>query len=327
MAVVRPSAPPPGPPDPPAQRRYRLVPVPLSHRQAPPLVEPEPAPTPQELRPLSPQENVRTQQERSPQQERPRQQQQVAPRPAPLGLKPVGGPRQQPEPPPLSPELALVSPELAEEARANLPEPPWKELEPVPAAKRLRVETPPPARRPAPASRERRHVPGERVPPRRTLRIQRPRIPASTFVFLALAAFMAVTGILPARDAPTLLTPAPKAKAAKSKPRAARAAASPLVAGAVYAEGDRLQLRVGEKGRRLSGTTGPLPCASGGVSFRAAVTRDGSFRGTIRGRVSSATGTVLGRFGPRTTASGILRVRLPDCDSGPVLFVAGVKRN
>jgi hypothetical protein len=320
MAVVRPSAPPPGPPDAPAQRQYRLVPVPLSHRQAPLLAEPEPAPTPQELRPPSPQEHL-------PPQEQPPPQAQAAPRPVvPVGLKPIGRPRPEPTQP-LSPELALVSPELAEEARASLPEPPWKELAPVLAAKRLLVDTPAPDRRPAPASRERRHVPGERVPPRRRPQLQLPRIPASTMVFVAIAAFMAVTGILPARDAPTLLTPAPKAKAAKPKPRASRQAASPLVAGAVYAEGDRLRLRVGENGRRLTGTTGPLPCAAGGVAFRAAVARDGSFRGTVRGRVSSATGTVLGRFGPRTTASGIMRVRLPDCDSGPVLFVAGVKRS
>jgi hypothetical protein len=155
--------------------------------------------------------------------------------------------------------------------------------------------------------------------------VQRPRIRTSTFVLMALAAFVAVTGVLPARDAPTVVSPPPTGKA--TPPKAPRKAPPPLVAGAVYAEGDRLRLRVGENGRRLNGTTGTVPCAPGGVAFQARVARDGSFRGTLRGQRVPATGTVLGRFGPRTTASGILRVRRPACDSGPVLFVAGIPRS
>jgi hypothetical protein len=216
---------------------------------------------------------------------------------------------------PLSPELALVSPELAEEARAQLPERPWEKFTQLPEAKRLRVETAPPVRRPAPVLPQRRPAP----PPRRRL----PRVPVSTFVLIGLAVFMTITGALPARDAPTLLPAPPKAK--PTAPRAARPA--PLVAGAVYAEGDRLRLRVDRGGRRLTGTTGALPCAARGVSFRAAVARDGSFRGTVKGsRREGGTGSVIGRFGPRTTASGVIRVRRAACDSGPVLFVAGIPR-
>ncbi len=322
MAVVRPSGRPSGPPDPP-ERAYRLVPVPLSHRQAPPLlVEPDPsALTPaQALRPLVP-TGLRPLQ--APPELRPRDLPEAdppAPAPAPPLARPVPMPLE-----PVSPELALVSPELAEEARAELPE---LELTverpaPLPAAARLRVERPRPVRTPPPTPQERRYVPGERVPPRSRPRDrqQRRRIPTSTFVLLALGVFVAVTSALPARDAPTLLAPPPKAKARPAKPRTAP---PPLVAGAVYAEGDRLRLRVGGNGRRLSGTTGALPCAPAGVSFRAAVARDGSFRGTVRGRHDRLTGTVLGRFGPRTAASGVIRVRRPECDSGPVLFVAGI---
>jgi hypothetical protein len=218
---------------------------------------------------------------------------------------------------PLSPELALVSPELAEEARAQLPERPWEKFTQLPEAKRLRVETTPPVRRPARAVPQRRPAPA----PRR----RRPRVPVSTFVLIGLTAFMAVTGVLPARDAPTLLPAPTKAKPAPE--RTTPAARARLVAGAVYAEGDRLRLRVDRGGRRLTGTTGALPCAARGVSFRARVARDGSFRGAVRAvRPGRGTGSVLGRFGPRTTASGVIRIRQAACDSGPVLFVAGTRR-
>jgi hypothetical protein len=123
----------------------------------------------------------------------------------------------------------------------------------------------------------------------------------------------------PATDTAAKPKPKPKRKATRPAP-------PPLVAGAVYAEGDRILLRVGANGRRLSGTTGALPCAARGAAFQANVAKDGSFRGTVRGGRPPVTGTVLGRFGPRTTVSGIIRVRRPSCDSGPVLFVAGSPR-
>jgi hypothetical protein len=297
MAVVRPSNRPPEPPrsadeaqpalsspepqpalsDP--EPQPALVRVPFSRQQAPAVQEAAPPPLSpaQALKPLSPE----------------------------LALKP------------LSPELALVSPELAEEARAQLPERPWEKFTQLPEAKRLRVETTPPVRRPTRAVPQRRPAPA----PRR----RRPRVPASTLVLIGLTAFMAVTGALPARDAPTLLPTPPKAKPAPA--RTAPAARLPLVAGAVYAEGDRLRLRVDRGGRRLTGTTGALPCAARGVSFRATVARDGSFRGAVKAvRPGRGTGSVLGRFGPRTTASGVIRVRHAACDSGPVLFVAGIPR-
>ena len=221
---------------------------------------------------------------------------------------------------PLSPELALVSPELAVEARAELPERPWEAFERLPQAKTLRVERierTAPVRRPAPSLPARR-------PARR--RIRRPELPLSWLVTAGLAVFLVVTGALPANDAPTLLPKqAAKPKAAKPAPR--RAGAAPLVAGAIYVEGNRMRLRVSDGGRRLRGTTGALPCAAGGVSFSTPIGRDGSFRGSVRGmRQRGATGSVLGRFGPRTTASGVVRVRHLACDSGPVLFVAGLQR-
>jgi hypothetical protein len=226
---------------------------------------------------------------------------------------------------PLSPELALVSPELAVEARAELPERPWEAFQRLPQAKTLRVERierTAPVRRPAPTLPARR-------PARR--RIRRPELPLSWLVTAGLAVFLVVTGALPANDAPTLLPKqAAKPKAAKptaAKPTPRRAGAPPLVAGAIYVEGNRMRLRVSDGGRRLRGTTGALPCAAGGVSFATAIGRDGSFRGTVRGiRQRGATGSVLGRFGPRTTASGVVRVRHRACDSGPVLFVAGIQR-
>ena len=215
---------------------------------------------------------------------------------------------------PLSPELALVSPELAEEARAKLPERPWEKFTQLPeaeAASRRDGAAGPAARPGSPAA-------APRSPPRRRL----PRVPVSTLVLIGLTVFMAITGALPARDAPSLLPAPPKAKPAG--PRAAGPA--PLVAGAIYVEGDPAAAprrprrthahwhdRGAARARRGASPSGP-PSA-----------RDGSFRGTVKGsRREGGTGSVIGRFGPRTTASGVIRVRRAACDSGPVLFVAGI---
>ena len=107
-------------------------------------------------------------------------------------------------PEPISPELALVSPELAAEARRALPDRPWERFAPprpaapapLPAAAAVPVERPVLRTAPLPAS-----LP---VPPavdRRRRRIVTP----SRVVTAAVVALLLVTSFLPPRDAPRLV--------------------------------------------------------------------------------------------------------------------------
>jgi hypothetical protein len=106
---------------------------------------------------------------------------------------------------PISPELALVSPELAAIARAGLPDRPWEAFfEPVAEVTPLR----PPAVvsslavvRPAVAA------PAE--PPSASRR--RPRIPVGLLLLAAFVGLVVAGSVLPVRDAPTLGPPPARA--------------------------------------------------------------------------------------------------------------------
>jgi hypothetical protein len=105
-------------------------------------------------------------------------------------------------PEPISPELALVSQELAEEARRALPDRPWEAFAPPrPAEPASQLRRAVPATEPTP--------PGPRAagrPPRRVVTVTR-------VVTAALVALLVVTSFLPPRDAPRLLATDPFALA------------------------------------------------------------------------------------------------------------------
>jgi hypothetical protein len=131
---------------------------------------------------------------------------------------------------PISPELALVSPELAAEARRTLPDRPWEAFAPPrPAAPVeqpvLRLAPLPVAvPEPAPAERPRRRV-----------------VTPSRVVTAALLGLLVVTGFLPPRNAPRLV-------AADPVPVAAAAPATPPTFAAVPPE--QLECTVGSGGQR-----------------------------------------------------------------------------
>ena len=113
----------------------------------------------------------------------------------------------------LSPELVLVSPELAEAARAGLPDRPWEAFLPAPAPVEppvLRVVQSQPSLAPAPVSR---HPTGYAVPgPRSGQR-------AIVVALLVLAAVVALS-IRPVADAPVVATTAPPASQVGNPPTA-----------------------------------------------------------------------------------------------------------
>jgi hypothetical protein len=225
---------------------------------------------------------------------------------------------------PLSPELALVSPELAEAARAALPERPWEAFLPGPApppppAPPAPPASPPPA--PAPAAEEQLRrppvpdaapaAPREAPAPPPVAPRRRRRVPITPFILAGLAVVVTVAGYLPASDAPVLISTPPN--------RPAPPNGRPVPG--TYVDGQAVRLQVAADGT-LTGTVVSVACAAAGpVSGR--IGRDGSFRGTVSTRAAGRriTGSLLGR---RTGAQlqGVVRLESGKCDSGPVLFSA-----
>ena len=111
-------------------------------------------------------------------------------------------------PEPISPELALVSPELAAEARRALPDRPWETFAPPRAP--APVEPPSLRLTPLPATQE--PSPAER-PRRRVLTVSR-------VATAALLGLLVLTSFLPPRNAPRLVAaePLPAARAAAATP-------------------------------------------------------------------------------------------------------------
>jgi hypothetical protein len=227
----------------------------------------------------------------------------------------------------ISPELALVDPELAEAARAALPERPWEAFlppprpEPVrapepkpvheialPAVLELPVEQPPLRQEPATVAATAPAVPLP-APARR-----RRRIPITPLVVLGLGIVVTVAGYLPASDAPVLIEPKPPAKP-ETKPTLGRPAPG------TYVDGPIVRLVLARDGT-LTGTAASLACDAAGP-VAGAVRRDGSFRGTVAALSDGrrVTGSILGRSAG-AELQGVVRLRSSGCDSGPVLFAA-----
>ena len=115
-------------------------------------------------------------------------------------------------PEPISPELALVSAELAAEARRALPDRPWEAFAPPrPASAHAPKERPALRLAPLPVA-----VPEPPAAGRRRGRLVTP----SRVVTAALAGLLVVTSFLPPRNAPRLVAadPLPTATAAAATP-------------------------------------------------------------------------------------------------------------
>jgi hypothetical protein len=119
---------------------------------------------------------------------------------------------------PISPELVLVSPELAAIARAGLPDRPWEAF--LPAADpadnevaRLRPPATPP--RPSPAAEP---APDAAVVPSRRATRRRPRVPVGLILLTAFTGLVTAGSVLPVRDAPTLGPPPARANGLTTTP-------------------------------------------------------------------------------------------------------------
>lgn len=119
---------------------------------------------------------------------------------------------------PISPELVLVSPELAAIARAGLPDRPWEAFLPAadPAGDEVaRIRPPATTQRPSPAAEP---VPeAEAVASRRATR-RRPRVPVGLILLAAFAGLVIAGSVLPVRDAPTLGPPPARANGLSTAP-------------------------------------------------------------------------------------------------------------
>jgi len=133
---------------------------------------------------------------------------------------------------PISPELALVSPELAAEARRTLSDRPWEAFAPPRPRPPAPVERPALRVAPLPSA-----TPEPRPPERRRRRVVTP----SRVVTAALLGVLVVTSFLPPRNAPRLV-------AADPVPVAAAAPATPPTFAAVPPE--ELECTVGSGGQR-----------------------------------------------------------------------------
>jgi hypothetical protein len=209
----------------------------------------------------------------------------------------------------ISPELALVCPELAAAARASLPDRPWEVFAPPPPRERpaLRLVSSPATAAPAPAPLA--------PAPRRTVR--RPAL--GTALGVLAAAGLVVTGLLPARDAPTLrrtTTPLPR-------PAPQAPAKAPLIPPGAYEVNGGGTLLVVGGGTTLTGFAPPNRCLPNGATLQAPIAADGSF-GVVY-RVGGSTVELSGRI-VDGRISGSYRARRPGCVTLRVPFIAVPER-
>jgi hypothetical protein len=199
---------------------------------------------------------------------------------------------------PISPELVLVSPELRERLADLLPDRPWEAFVPAPPVG-LRVAELAAPRALAPPPRPRR----------------RPPVLTVTFAVAATVALI-VTGLMPARNAPTLGATAPRAPL---RP--------PVVPGAVYSVNLGGTLRVATDGRSFELSGLDVACLSPGRRISVPVLPDASF-GLVQSTWAGSSRTfveVSGQFEAGAGARGLLRVRSGTCDSRPLELVASVQ--
>jgi hypothetical protein len=204
----------------------------------------------------------------------------------------------------VSPELALVCPELAAAARAALPDRPWEVFAPPRPPPRLRLVSSPPAATPPVAPP---------VPTRPGRASARPGLGAALGLLTVVA--LVATGLLPARDAPTL-------RDAPPRPRAPALPPSPSVLPGAYevSGGGTLFVAGTGAGGTISGFAPPNRCLPDGATVQAPIAADGSFG------VVFAAGPAAIEFAGRVDGgriSGSYRVRRPGCVTRRVYFTAG----
>ena len=185
----------------------------------------------------------------------------------------------------LSPELALVCPELAARARAALPARPWETFAPPQPRLRL-VAAAPPAPQP--------DVVVPVIAAEHSSARWRPR--GGTVVLALVAVALVVTGLLPARDAPRLRDDAP--------------AAAPSPGGATF---------LVEEGDEPDDLVPPTQCLPAGATLGTPLAADGTFALVLP--IGDAEIELAGEV-ENGRVRGSYRVRSPGCDSGSVPFEA-----
>jgi hypothetical protein len=251
---------------------------------------------------------------------------------------------------PLSPELVLVAPELADQARALLPDRPWEafvapqpystpvwktpvgaapvaataapvvvDVTPVRVAPILRppvpVPTPTPGTAPVPA------VPGQ-VPIAVTVERRRRVTRGRVYRTLAAAGVLGllVAGSLPiVPNGPTLEAAEPPVS--RSVPPPTHTRPSVALGNGGYTAGRILTFRTTADGASLLDLTSVTDCGDAYAPGPIAVTDDGSFAARFGSRPSVE---VRGRFVSSTKAVGTLVAEAPGCSSTRVPFAARI---
>ena len=222
---------------------------------------------------------------------------------------------------PISPELALVSPELAAAARAALPDRPWEAFLPTADVAAL-------LRRPSalpdssvavadPISDADAVVLLSHTSSRR-----RPRVPVALILLAAFAGLLVAGSVLPARDAPTLGPPSATAGTTAPVPPPATPTRRSVIQTYTLTNGKGL-LRVGRLHRSIVDLRVIVPCAGEVVVRDVPIALDGGFRAHRRVGLNARVPVSLqGRAIGAWVVRGTIRVTSGACRGAKLGFVA-----
>ena len=232
---------------------------------------------------------------------------------------------------PISPELVLVSPELAAMARAALPDRPWEAFLPA-ADKALALRMP----ATLPDSSVAAVAADAVVDMSHARSRKRPRVPVGLMLLVAFAGLVAAGSVLPVRDAPTLgplpasagTNPVP---APTLPPRTQIVTVLPRVSPTLPAirlysmSNGKGFLRVDTRKRTIVELQAILPCAGTVVVRHVPVAANGTFR-VLRhaGLGARVPVTLQGRANRKHIAHGTIRVTGGTCRGAELGFVARI---